>query len=111
MRQERTIGNNCRLLLNKRAVTEETFARTLGYSTLDVKRLMDGRLLTTDEDIQEIAKFFDVKAEYILTDHGKDVYSGPGFMHCMDEFTDGANEDKVLDIFDMYCDLKEMLSK
>lgn len=110
MRQERTIGNNCRLLMNDQAVTEDAFARALGYSALDVKKLMDGRLLTTDDDIQDIANYFGVEAEYILTDHGKEAYSGPGFMHCVDDFSDDMNKDKVLDIFDMYCDLMEMLS-
>lgn len=58
MRQERIIGKNCRLLMQSRAVSEDTFAKALGYSLLDVKKLMDGELLTTDKDIADIAEFF-----------------------------------------------------
>ncbi len=110
MRQERTIGNNCRLLLQKSGVSEEVFARELGYSNLDVKKLLDGRIFTTDRDIQDIANYFHVSANDILIDQGNEKYEGSGFMHCMGNFTDDANKDKILDIFDMYCDLKEMLS-
>ena len=111
MRQERTIGNNCRLLMKQREITEEAFAHALGYSFTDVKKLLDGRLLTTDRDIQDIAAFFNVTTEYILADRGEDAYSGAGFMHCINRFADEADKDKVLDIFDMYCDLKEMVNK
>lgn len=110
MRQERIIGKNCRRLMQKQAVNEEEFAKKLGYSVLDVKKLMDGRIFTTNRDIQDIASFFNVLPEDILKDQGKDAYEGPGFLHCMTGFSDGANEEKILDIFDMYCDLKEMLS-
>ena len=95
--------------MQSRAVSENTFAKALGYSLLDVKNLMDGRLLTTDKDIADISEFFNVPVDYILTDQGKIAYSGPGFLHCVGSFSDGKNEDKVLDIFDQYCDLKNML--
>lgn len=110
MRQERIIGKNCRLLMQKQAVSEEEFAKKLGYSVLDVKKLMDGRIFTTHRDIQDIASFFKVLPEFILKDHGKAAYNGSGFMYCMTDFSDEDNEEKILDIFDMYCDLKEMLS-
>lgn len=110
MRQERLIGNNCRHLMCTQAITEDAFARALGYSPLDVKKLMDGRLFINDQDLKGIADYFKVDVEYMLSDHGKAAYSGPGFMRCMDDFSNDENKEKVLDIFDMYCDLKEMLA-
>ena len=36
---------------------------------------------------------------------------GAGFLHCMGKFTRPENKEKILNIFDMYCDLKEALNK
>ena len=32
-------------------------------------------------------------------------------MHCMGQFKDAKNKTKILDILDMYCDIKEVLNK
>lgn len=32
-------------------------------------------------------------------------------MHCMGQFNNVGNQEMILDIFDMYCDLKETLDK
>ena len=111
MRFERVIGNNCRYLMNMHEISEDVFANELGYTTSDVKKLLDGRLFVNDQDIRNIAAYFGVDDEYMLMDHGNAVYSGPGFLHCIDRFISDENREKVLDIFDMYCDLKEMVAQ
>ena len=112
MQTARIIGNNCKFLLNKNSISKETFASSLGYSAGDVEKLCDGRLYTTDQDLKEIADYFHVSTEELCTDgKEKQRYIGKGFVHCMNSFQKSENEEKILDIFDMYCDLKELLNK
>lgn len=106
----RILGNNIKLLLNEKGIDKSVFAEKLGYSLNDVHRLCDARLLLREEDIADIAHFFqeDLKNLYICQ---SEKYIGSDFMHCMGEFKCPKNEDKIHDIFDMYCDLKEILGK
>ena len=111
MRFTRIIGNNCKLHLNKRSISKETLAEALGYSSDDVERLCDGRLFTTEQDVSDIAEYFGITEQELLTNQGADAYVGEGFLHCMGKFKKPENEEKILDIFDMYCDIKEVLNK
>ncbi|MGD9678706.1 MAG: helix-turn-helix domain-containing protein [Vulcanibacillus sp.] len=111
MESARVIGNNILLLLNERNITKEAFADASGYSLSDVQKLCDARLFMTNEDVKDIAKYFNVTDEYLRTDLGLCAYKGEDFLHCMGRFKRPENKDKILDIFDMYCDLKEALYK
>jgi hypothetical protein len=109
METARVLGNNINLLLNQKSITKDTFANALGYSFFEAQKLCDARLYATKEDVNDIAKYFDVSTDYLFTDQGNEVYKGVGFMHCMGQFKRPENKDKILDIFDMYCDMKEAL--
>ena len=109
MRSERILGSNIKLLLNERGVSTEEFAESLGYSFFDVQKLCDARLFTTEDDIKDIANYFNVAVEDLYFDQGDSKYTGEGFIHCIGQFKSYENKQKVLDIFDMYCDLKESL--
>lgn len=111
MENTRVLGNNITLLLNQNGIAKELFAEAVGYSLYDVQKLCDSRLFADDEDVEEIAKFFDISVDELLTNHGDDAYKGEGFMHCMGKFKNPKNKEKILDIFDMYCDMKEILNK
>lgn len=111
MQVARILGNNCKMLLNEKGISKEEFAEQLGYSYFDVEKLCDGRLYTTEEDIRDIATFFEVTTEELCMEQDGDRYKGVGFMHCMGQFKKKENREKILDILDMYCDLKEVLNK
>ena len=107
MQAIRVFGNNCKLQLKNQNIDEKKFADTLGYSPSDVKKLLDGRLFITEEDENTIAHFFSVPTKELFVEK-RDEYKGEEFLHCMTEF-DAADEDEILNIFDMYCDLQEAL--
>lgn len=111
MNEARVIGNNIRLLLNNSGIEKSVFADALGYSLMDVDKLCDARLFTTEEDIQDIANFFAINPSDLLVCKDDSEYKGNGFLHCMGKFTNPENKEKILSIFDMYCDLKESLNK
>lgn len=110
MRDTRILGNNINLLLNQKGVTKENFAEAMGYTVFDVQKLCDARLSTSAEDLKDIAQFFEVDESSLFTDLGDKTYVGDGFMHCMGEFSSRENKNKILDIFDMYCDMQELLA-
>lgn len=105
----RVLGNNIRLLLNENGTSIEKFANALNYSCFDVKKLLDGRLLTTQGDINDIANYFNIPIEELLICKDESLYKGKGSMVCTSNFKCPENKEKVLDILDMYCGLKEAL--
>ena len=109
MRDSRILGNTINLLLNQKGIRKEDFAKALGYSVFDVQKLCDARLSASKEDLEDIAQFFHVDEASLFTDLGEKAYVGDGFMHCMGEFKNRENKNKILDIFDMYCDMQELL--
>lgn len=111
MERGRIIGNNVRLLLNEREILVDTFAEKMGYSVFDVQKLLDGRLFVSQEDLEDIGEFFQVPLEALTELREREAYTGPGFMHYMKYFNRPENEEKIRDLFDMYCDLKEAVTE
>lgn len=109
MEKARVLGDNIKLLLAQRGVEKDTFARALGYSLLDVEKLCDARLFTTEDDVRDIADYFKVMPETLYVRQDEGMYVGDVFLHCMGQFKDLKNRERILDIFDMYCDVKEAL--
>ena len=107
MDDARVFGNNCRLQMQEQAISEKSFAEKLGFSDLDVKKILDGRLTLFKDDIRDIATFFRLTEKEMFEDRGADAYKGVGFMHCMGDFINPESRDLILDIFDQYCTLKE----
>lgn len=103
----RVFGNNCRLQMQKQKISEKSFAKKLGFSESDVKKILDGRLALFKDDIRDIAALFHLSEEEMFEDRGTGAYNGIGFMHCMGEFVNPKNRDLILDILDQYCTLKE----
>ena len=109
MNAERVLGNNVRLLLNSRKIDKQDFADALGNSLFDVEKLCDARLFSTEEDISDIAEYFHVSTDELMISKPEEEYRGEGFLHCMGNFKSQENKEKILNIFDMYCDIKEAL--
>ncbi len=107
MERARLVGNNIRLLINKMQLTAEQFANDLGYSPAEAHKLFEGRLFVDSKDLQDIAAYLHVDAEELTAAQKAEEYVGNGFVHYMGRFKNPDNEDKILDIFDMFCDIKE----
>lgn len=109
METTRVVGNNIRFYLNRQGISVDTFAKELGYSFFDAQKLLDGRLFSTQQDLQDFARYLHISEEDLVTSKEDDCYVGEGFMHCMGRFKNLENQNKILDIFDMYCDIKEAI--
>lgn len=107
MDDARIFGNNCRALMQSQKISEDRFAESLGFSIVDVKKMLDGRMALYKDDVCDIAAFFHVPKDDLFIERGEDVYTGNEFMHCMGDFKNPENKQLILDIFDQYCTLKE----
>lgn len=111
MNEARILGDNIKLLLRENTISKEMFAKKLGYNTDEVDRLCDARLAMTGDDIRDIADFFSCSVDSLFVRRDETGYVGTGFLHCMGQFKDSDDREKILNIFDMYCDLLEALNK
>ena len=99
MKNMRCFGDNIAFLL--RGKDEVDFASTLGFTARDVAFMKEGRLILSLEDIGDIAEYFHVPRESLFERH-----PGRSQVHVLGK-CDDATMDKVLDLFDVYCDLAE----
>lgn len=109
MNRARILGDNIKLLLKEKVISKSGFAEALGYSVDEVERLCDARLAVTEEDVRGIAAFFSCTADDLFVRKDEREYEGVGFLHCMGQFKNPDDREKILNIFDMYCDLIEVL--
>ena len=95
------------MLMMEQEISQKKFAEKLGYSKLDVKRLLDGRLVLFNDDIRDIAVFFRKLPDEMFEIRGTDEYKGSGFPQCIGNFSNPENMEFVLDLIDQYCTLSE----
>lgn len=101
MKNMRCFGDNIAFLL--RGKDEVDFASALGFTARDVAFLKEGRLILSLKDISDIAEYFHMPRESLFEKHPErsQVYV---LGRC-----DDAAIDKVLNLFDVYCDLVEAI--
>lgn len=105
----RLFGNNCQLQMQKNKIDKSEFAEKLGYSDDEVKKLLEGKLPLFNEDIKDIAAFFNISESEMFKNYGDQAYNDAGCMHCMRDFINPENKELILDIFDQYCTLEECI--
>ena len=99
MKNMRILGDNIAHLLKGKDETD--FAKTLEFFPIEVAKLKEGRLLLHPRDIDEIAEYLGTTRDFLFTKHPE--YSQ---VHVEGSCT-LEDEDKILDLFDMYCDVAE----
>ncbi|MGN0161356.1 MAG: helix-turn-helix domain-containing protein [Lachnospiraceae bacterium] len=109
MREARILGSNVKVLLKNTANKVDDFAERLGYSYADVEKLCEGRLYSDMDDIKDIADYFCVTVDELLTRKSDKEYQLAGCVHYNHTFKEDENQDKIFDLFDMVCDIREAL--
>ncbi len=103
MKNMRRMANRLRWLLEHKETEANDLQNKLGYTKEEWSKLLEGRLLLTAMDVQEIAAALGVSVDELYTYPQADSID---LVHCNGIATDEA-KDFILDIFDMYCDLRE----
>jgi transcriptional regulator with XRE-family HTH domain len=109
MKEERLIGNNIQLFMHNRDISEEDIAVSLGYSQNDISRILEGRIFLSLNELQDIANYFDIDVEELFDKKSSELYEDAGCIHYIHPFKDQANLDQIMDIFDLICDIEEVL--
>lgn len=107
MNVTRVIGNNLQLELNNQNLDAMEAGRILGYSEDEFNKLLEGRLFVSPKEIKAIAEYFSIPEENLTQE--KEGIQYRELIHNMGSSNDAAAIEQVLDFFDMYADLKEVV--
>lgn len=108
MAYSRIVGQNIQLVLQQKGLRLEDLAQQLGYSLIDLHRIVEGVLLIDGDEIREFASVLKVELSELLNQRDETEYRG--LLHCMGEYHDAKNKDKILDYMDMYIRIEEAMN-
>ncbi|MCM1056033.1 MAG: helix-turn-helix transcriptional regulator [Firmicutes bacterium] len=107
----RIFGNNIQVFLKEKNIQPECFAEQLGYSVQEIRRILDARLFLTMEERKAIADFLDVSIDDLYQVRDDKTYEAAGCLECRGEFSRPEHKKLILDLFDIYCDVQELLDE
>lgn len=106
---DRIFGNNIKYYLWKKNVNASEFASELGYSLFDLCRIEDARAYLEQTEKEAIANAIGLTLEEMYEEKDEAEYELAGCFECRGYFSDLNNKKLILDLFDVYCDVQEML--
>lgn len=110
--KNRVFGNNVKYLLNQQRISAEQFGRELGYTELEVYRIMDARIILDKQEKEAVRNFFGLNSvEALYTVRENEEYEQAGCIECRGNFDKPENKKLILDILDLYCDVQEALAE
>lgn len=108
--KSRIFGNNIQVFLKMKGIQPESLAEQLGYSIQEMRRIMDARLFLTTEEKEKIAHALGVEPDALYKVQDDKTYESVGCLECRGEFSLPEHKKKILDLFDTYCDVQELLA-
>lgn len=107
--KSRVFGNNLRFYLEQKGMQPEQLAKKLGYSEHEIQKMMDARLFLDRQEQQQIADTLNVPLDVMYEPQKDHIYESVGCFECRGEFSTADNKKVILDLFDVYCDIQEVL--
>ncbi|MCH5256574.1 MAG: hypothetical protein J1D87_04735 [Lachnospiraceae bacterium] len=107
--KSRVFGNNLRFYLGKKGMQPKEFAEKLGYPEYEVQKMMDARLFLDRQEQEQIAEALDLPLDTLYQALEDQLYENAGCFECRGEFSTSENKKIILDLFDVYCDVQEVL--
>lgn len=109
--KSRVFGYNLRFYLKQRKMQPSQLADYLGYSEYEIQKMMDARLFLDRQEQEEIADAIGVSVDELYEVLDDKCYEDAGCLECRGEFSTAENKKKILDLFDFYCDVQEVLAE
>lgn len=109
--KSRVFGNNLRFYLEQKKMSPEQLAEKLGYTEYEIQKMMDARLFLDRQEQEQIAEALDVTVDTLYEVQGDKIYEAVGCLECRGEFSVAENKKIILDLFDVYCDVQEVLAE
>ncbi len=107
MQKARMVGNYIQHLAEEQNVSVKELSDLMGCTELQTKSVFKGRALVSFEQLQRLAARFSVSVQDILNGDTR-VYSKT-VVHCMNDFENPANRERILDLIDEYMDLVDVV--
>ena len=107
--RNRVFGQNMSYYMDERKISPETLAEKLGYSKEEVIRAMDSRLFLDGDEKRQISEALGVPLIDLTSDRQLIEKVDNGSIEYRGKFSDSNNRDLILNLFDAYCDIQELL--
>ncbi|MCM1264539.1 MAG: helix-turn-helix domain-containing protein [Butyrivibrio sp.] len=108
-KKSRVFGSNLRVYLKKKEMQPEQLADRLGYSEYEIQKIMDARLFLDRQEQEQMAEVLGVSVDTLYEPLDDKCYESAGCLECRGEFSAAGNKKEILDLFDVYCDVQEVL--
>lgn len=102
----RKLGVNIFMLMQNSGISREELAEKLNYTYRDMCRILEGKLILPPVEIGKIAELFGKTKKELLS------YETDRFipeLQYLKQFSNTDSLDKILDLFDDYVELKEVM--
>lgn len=106
MQQARMIGNYVEHMAETNAVSNEDLCKLIGCGEYQLNSFFKGRSILSFSQLSKIASKLGVTVSQILK--GDEDNYNKTVVHCMNEFDNVENREKILDIIDDYMDIYEV---
>lgn len=104
---ERIFGENVYRLMCLNKFSPESLAEILGYKTDEVRKFFDARLFLDDTERENIARVLGTTVEDLYRE--VEPESEDSYIEYRGSFSSEDHKNKILDLFDAYCDIQEIL--
>ena len=92
--------------MTEKSISPESLADNTGYSYRDICRLIEGELMLSPVELEKIANQLDLSLESLVRFEPDDNMFVPSLV-CNKPFENKDNLYKIIDLLDMYIELKE----
>ena len=103
MQSARMFGNYVNFLAQENCLSLSDLSRALGCSDFQVEMLLKGRAYASFAQVSKLAELFHTTVEKLLL--GDPQQYNATVVHCMNDFQDTNNREKILDFIDDYVDV------
>lgn len=108
MRNARVMGNYIQYLAENQSISKKAMAEILECSEDNVLELYKGFVYPSFTQITKLADVLSVSVESIV--NGDDSVYKNTVVHCMNDFSNEENREKILDIIENYFDIRKSVS-
>ncbi len=107
MQDFRQIGYRIKKYAKEKNVSDSTLSSIIGCSESKMESIYSGRFYLAFPQLEEIAKKLKVDTMSLLS--GNEEEYSKTVVHCMNDFSDPNNRERVLDIIDEYLDVVDAI--
>lgn len=105
----RVFGRNMYYYMIEKKISPEELAGRLGYLVEEIRKIFDARLFVDRLEKKDIAEALGVSLEDLLDEKKIIPQDSRSLIEYRGEFSKEENKEHILDLFDMYCDIQELL--